>query len=122
MNAARKTQPTARALDGPIFALLCPHCDSKCRIRGGRALTRLAREVRVQCLNVECGHTFVGQFVITHTISQSACPRDGVDLRIAPPRRPIANDNPSAPSPPTGAPPDAAPDRGPEVPPRVDTS
>lgn len=117
MSAAHTKQATARSLEGPIFAIPCPHCDSKCRIRGGRALTRLAREVRVQCLNVDCGHTFVGQFVITHTISQSACPREGVDLRVAPPRRPIANDNPSS-----EAPRIAKRERDADAPPRVDTS
>ena len=100
-----------------FFPIACPHCDSRCRIRGSRAVTPLIRESRVQCLNPDCGHTFVGQFVITHTISPSACPRSGVDLRIAAQRRPAAgNDNAGL---------DEASinhgGSGPEVPPLVDT-
>ena len=116
MGAANSPRPGTRLAKDPVFAILCPHCDSKCRIRGSRRLTPLARETRVQCLNVECGHTFVGQFVITHTISPSACPRDDVDLRVARPRRRVANDNPSS-----NVPPNEQGESRPEVPLRNDT-
>lgn len=86
----------------------CPHCKNSAQVRSSRALTPTYRQLYLQCGNVECGHTFAAELTITHTISPSACPDPEVQLRMAPPRRRHANDNPDV---------AIAASRGPEVPP-----
>lgn len=78
------------------FSIQCPHCDGTAKIRTSQQVTRLVRNLHAQCQDVECGHTFGVQLQVTHTISPSARPRDGVDLRIAPPRAANQNTQPPA--------------------------
>jgi len=87
-----------------LNSVRCPHCRRPARIRSSRAMTPLVRQLYLACTNVECGHTFGADIEITHTISPSACPAPDVHLRLAPPRRRVANDNPSNDNPLPGAP------------------
>jgi hypothetical protein len=44
------------------------------------------KQLQLQCLNVECGHTAGVDIIMTHTIVPSARPNPSVQLRMAPPR------------------------------------
>ncbi len=54
--------------------LFCPHCKSAAHIRTSKAITALTREIRLQCTNVECGHTFVAMLETVRTIRPSGIP------------------------------------------------
>lgn len=72
--------------------MTCPHCNGAAHIRTSRQMTLTARELRYQCINVECGHTWVSVLEAIRTIVPSQCPNPKVFLQHA--KRP-------------GAPPDA---------------
>jgi hypothetical protein len=76
-------------------AISCPECAGGARIRQSRALSELVRELRYACVDVDCGHTFRAELVITHTISPSARPSPRLRLPIWPIGR-GANDNEAA--------------------------
>lgn len=61
-------------------------------MRQSRGFTRTFRELRYACLDVDCGHTFRAELVITHTISPSARPDPRVRLPLWSAGR-HANDN-----------------------------
>lgn len=78
------------AISRPLNArasINCPHCGWPAPTRSSRPVTATYREIRFQCTNLECGHTFAGALSITHTIAPSACPNPAIDLPVAPPRR-----------------------------------
>ena len=60
----------------------CPHCEGPARICQSRGFSRTVRELRYACLDVDCGHTFRAELVITHTISPSARPHADVRLPL----------------------------------------
>ena len=60
----------------------CPHCDGPARTRHSRRHSALYRELRYQCIDVDCGATFRADLVITHTISPSARPNPAVHLPL----------------------------------------
>lgn len=70
----------------PKMAVHCPHCEDLASLRTSKVLTPIFKELRFQCLNVECGHTFVASLEIVRTICPSARPNPKVKLRMAPPR------------------------------------
>ena len=47
-------------------------------------MTPLYREVYYQCLDLECGHTFVACLEVIRTLAPSARPRPGIHLPIVP--------------------------------------
>lgn len=63
--------------------LICPHCKSVATIRTSKDMTALTRELRVQCSNVECGHTFVAIVETVRTISPSATPDPLITLQLS---------------------------------------
>ena len=77
--------------------VLCPHCQSKTTIRGSREIAPLMRDIYYRCRDdLGCGHTFVAQLVVTHTIVASERPNPSVVLPfyVAPQARPRpANDD-----------------------------
>ena len=54
--------------------IICPHCKSIAKIRTSKTMTALTRELRIQCINVECGHTFVAVLEMVRTIRPSGTP------------------------------------------------
>lgn len=78
--------------------MTCPHCDSHATSRTSKTVTDLYRELYYICTNVECGHTWKASLSFLHTISASACPKPGLELRRAPVPVP-ANDRHPATSP-----------------------
>lgn len=63
--------------------MVCPHCKSWARCRDSLQLTATARQSMHQCMNVECGHTFVVVSTINHTLSPSAMPDPRVILPLS---------------------------------------
>lgn len=90
-------QPTfgpKRPRHGGTMRCLCPHCDGLAKVRDSVRITALVKELRYQCSNLECGHTFVATLSINRTIVQSAVPRQSIKLPIGQPRpRTPANDD-----------------------------
>lgn len=60
----------------------CPHCGSNCQIRTSREIDTLSRDVYFMCRDVECGHQFVAQMTIKHSIVASRTPRAGLMLPL----------------------------------------
>ncbi len=82
-----------RPRHGGTLRCLCPHCDALAKVRDSVRITPLVKELRYQCSNFDCGHTFVATLSIVRTIVQSARPRASVKLPIGQPRpRTPAND------------------------------
>jgi len=85
------TKPIDRAR---LPLIPCPHCDARARVRTSSQETLLSRELRLQCENIDCGHTFVAQLEIIRTVVQSARPNPAVHLPVGSPRpRHAANDD-----------------------------
>jgi len=66
-------------------AISCPHCDAKSIVRTSNDVTNMVREIRLECTNDDCGHTFVSQLSVIRTIRPSMMPREGVRLPFANP-------------------------------------
>jgi len=58
----------------------CPHCGSGTEIRTSREIDTLIRDVYFMCRDVDCGHQFVAQLTIKHSIVASNRPRAGLNL------------------------------------------
>jgi DNA-directed RNA polymerase subunit RPC12/RpoP len=75
------TKPKKYQLNkGPVVK--CPHCGSGTEIRSSREIDTLSRDVYYMCRDLDCGHQFVGQLTIKHSIVPSATPRAGVALPV----------------------------------------
>ncbi len=66
-------------------AISCPHCDAKSIVRNSIDVTNMVREIRLECTNDDCQHTFVGQLSVIRTIRPSLMPREDVRLPFANP-------------------------------------
>jgi hypothetical protein len=60
--------------------ICCPHCDSKAVARSSKALSATLREIFYQCVDPECGHTYVANLEIVRTLSPSAKPNSAISL------------------------------------------
>ena len=58
--------------------LRCPHCNHIARIRTSRRLSELTIEQTVQCINVDCCHTWVAMTSAARTIAPSINPNPKV--------------------------------------------
>jgi len=66
-------------------AITCAHCDAKSIVRTSTDVTNMVREIRLECTNGDCGHSFVAQLSVIRTIRPSRTPRDGIHLPFANP-------------------------------------
>lgn len=64
--------------------MTCPHCATTAHIRTSRQMSHTARELRYQCTNVECGHTWVAVLEAIRTIVPSQTPNPKVYLQRSP--------------------------------------
>lgn len=60
------------------FQHICPHCGGVAASRTTRELSPLTREIYIQCLNFECGHTWKSFLSIVATIVPSQIPNPKV--------------------------------------------
>lgn len=65
--------------------MLCPHCNSPSLIRNSDRVTPVAKDLYMNCLNSDCGHTWKAQVSIVHTLSPSAMPNPEIEIPMAPP-------------------------------------
>ena len=82
-------QPTfgpGRPRHGGTLRCVCPHCGQLAKVKTTFQMTSLVKELRYQCGNFFCGHTFVATLSINRTIVQSAMPDPRVKLPIGQPR------------------------------------
>lgn len=63
----------------------CPHCKTRARCRTSRPLSALTQELYLQCINVECGHTWKSLMSAVHTLVPSQTPDPTVFLPKKPP-------------------------------------
>lgn len=78
---------------GRLPAIHCPHCGERSIVRDSVAVTDMVRELRLNCMNDECGHTFVAQLSIVRTIRPAARPKLSVNLPFGEWRKRPANDD-----------------------------
>ena len=72
----------------------CLHCETPLRVRNSRGEVPTRRQLNLECPNDDCDASYGGALEITHGIRPSLRPNPTVHLRMAPPRRPVAdNDN-----------------------------
>ncbi|WP_431483703.1 ogr/Delta-like zinc finger family protein [Pseudomonas solani] len=66
------------------YRLVCPHCQSKMRIRTSDGKHIFLRVAYLQCTNEACGWSVRAQFEMTHEMSPSGMPNPTVQLPVAP--------------------------------------
>lgn len=72
------TGKTSSSYNAPRYS--CPHCKTRARCRTSRPLSPLTQELYLQCLNVECGHTWKSMMSAVHTLVPSQTPDPTVFL------------------------------------------
>lgn len=63
---------------------LCPHCDTPGAVRTSRQLTPTYKQFYFACRNESCGHSWLAELTVVHSITPSARPRAGLHLRMGP--------------------------------------
>lgn len=91
-------QPAAfakpRSRHGGTLRTVCPHCQTLAKVRSSKQLTPLFKELRFQCQDLDCGHTFVASLNIDRTIVPSQKPNPRIKLKVGQPRTTLpANDD-----------------------------
>ncbi|MHB1430075.1 MAG: Ogr/Delta-like zinc finger protein [Rhodocyclaceae bacterium] len=64
--------------------LKCPHCGGTAHIRTSRDLSEITRELSIQCLNVECSHSWVAIIEAVRTIAPSMTPNPAIHIPLSP--------------------------------------
>lgn len=80
------------------FSIKCPHCDSRSITRNSREMSLTLRELTFSCTEPECGHTYVAILEVVRTLSESANPREGLNIPFSPAARPKLPPSRSKPS------------------------
>lgn len=63
---------------------VCPHCRAPARIRSSKPVSEISRELKLQCQNVECAHTWVAVVEAVRTIAPSMTPNPKVYIPLSP--------------------------------------
>lgn len=63
--------------------LKCPHCGCKALIRTSKDLSEITRELQIQCLNIECSHTWVAVIEAVRTIAPSMTPNPDIHIPLS---------------------------------------
>lgn len=71
-----------RKRHGGTLRVTCPHCSAIAKARSSKQLTPLFKELRYQCLDLECGHTFVASLNIERSIVPSSKPNPRIRLKV----------------------------------------
>lgn len=69
--------------DHSRISIRCPHCQAHAKGRSTRTLSRTLIEIKYQCTDVECGHTYVASLEVVRTLSPSGKPSDDVRLPMS---------------------------------------
>ncbi|MFJ4068045.1 ogr/Delta-like zinc finger family protein [Pseudomonas sp. NPDC089996] len=65
------------------YKLVCPHCNSRMRIRTSEGRHIFLRVAYLQCVNEACGWSVRAEFEMTHELSPSGMPNPHVHLPSA---------------------------------------
>ncbi|WP_081502550.1 ogr/Delta-like zinc finger family protein [Pseudomonas sp. GM84] len=65
------------------YKLVCPHCESRMRIRTSEGRHIFLRIAYLQCTNEACGWSVRAEFEMTHELSPSGMPNPQVHLPSA---------------------------------------
>ncbi|WP_019411225.1 ogr/Delta-like zinc finger family protein [Pseudomonas psychrophila] len=65
------------------YKLICPHCQSRMRIRTSEGKHIFLRVAYLQCMNEACGWAVRAEFEMTHEMSPSGMANPTVKLPIA---------------------------------------
>ncbi|WP_079228916.1 ogr/Delta-like zinc finger family protein [Pseudomonas putida] len=65
------------------YKLVCPHCNSRMRIRTSEGRHIFLRVAYLQCINEACGWSVRAEFEMTHELSPSGMPNPEVQLPSA---------------------------------------
>lgn len=66
------------------IVIRCPHCGARCIARSSYEKTSTMREIHYQCLDVECGYTYVAALEIVRGLSPSGKPNQDVRVPMSP--------------------------------------
>ena len=69
----KKAKPRIPTID-------CPHCASRAIVRSSEGITPICRKLLFDC--TDCGHRFVAQLAILHSVRPSDCPNPAISLPL----------------------------------------
>lgn len=61
----------------------CPHCQSRAVARSSQEKTATMREITYQCIDVECGYTYVASLEVVRGLSPSGKPSETVRVPMS---------------------------------------
>lgn len=61
----------------------CPHCKSRATARSSQEKTETMREITYQCIDVECGYTYVASLEVVRGLSPSGKPNQAVHVPMS---------------------------------------
>ena len=61
----------------------CPHCKSRAVARSSQEKTETMREITYQCIDVECGYTYVASLEVVRGLSPSGKPSQTVRVPMS---------------------------------------
>jgi hypothetical protein len=63
--------------------ICCPHCKSRAVARSSQEKTETMREITYQCIDAECGYTYVAALEIVRGLSPSGKPSQTVRVPMS---------------------------------------
>lgn len=60
----------------------CPHCQARAIARSSALITATCRTIYYRCDNDCCGHTFIAQLAIMHSVQPSMRPNPDIHLPL----------------------------------------
>jgi hypothetical protein len=77
------------------LSMPCPHCEKRANVRSSQPMSRTLRELHFQCLDLECGHTWIAMLEAVRTVSPSGKPDPEIAAQLPfTPRLPAAYPRP----------------------------
>ncbi|MBO1014040.1 ogr/Delta-like zinc finger family protein [Achromobacter sp. SD115] len=72
-----------------VIGMKCPHCGTMATARTSKELSRTLREVKYQCRDIECGHTWMATLEAVRTLSPSGKPDPEIEAALPYTPRPL---------------------------------
>lgn len=71
---------------GPQKSLhaICPHCSTPGTVRTSRQITPVYKQFYIDCRNQLCGHSWLAELSVIHSITPSAMPNPDIRLKMGP--------------------------------------
>ncbi|MFY9351649.1 MAG: ogr/Delta-like zinc finger family protein [Sphingobium sp.] len=81
MTTPRQTRESTQAKS---LHALCPHCATPGAVRSSRQITPVYKQFYIACRNMLCGHTWLAELHVVHSITPSAVPDPSLHIRMGP--------------------------------------